>query len=67
MSDDLKNSILLWVGTLAFFGLIWAALHFDLGPGIPDHWLLPVFGILTAVNVVRSIWNLSGKRKGQGR
>ena len=65
MSDDLRNSVLLWVGTLAFFGLFWAALHFDVGPNIPDHWLLPMFGILIALNVIRPIWDFVRKRKGR--
>jgi hypothetical protein len=65
MGDDLKNSILLWAGTLAFFGLFWAALHFDVGRDFPDHWVLPMFGVLVALNVLRSIWDHFRKRKVQ--
>lgn len=67
MSDDLKNSILLWAGTLAFFGLFWAALHFGVAPDIPDRWLWPMFGLLLALNVFRSIWDHYRKRKVEDR
>ena len=67
MSADLKNSILLWVGTLALFGLFWSALHFDVGPDTPDQWLLPIFGILVVLNGLRSFRGHFRKRKAQGR
>ena len=65
MSHDLKNSILLWVGTLALFGLFWSALHFNVGPDIPDQWLWPMFGILVVLNGLRSLRDHYRKRKVQ--
>lgn len=64
MSHDAKNSLLLWVGALVAFGMLWAGLHFDLTAGIPDRWLWWALGVLIAVDVVRSIWRYLRKRKG---
>ena len=63
MSHDLKNSILLWVGTLALFGLFWSALQLNVGPDIPDQWLWPMFGILVVLNGLRSLRDHYRKRK----
>ena len=63
MSRDLKNSILLWVGTLTVFGIFLAGLHFDVGPDIPGQWDLPIVGILMALTVARWVWDHSRKRK----
>ena len=63
MSRDLKNSILLWVGTLAVFGLFWAALRFDVGPDIPDQWNTPILGTLIALILLRGVWDHFRKRK----
>ena len=65
MSDDLKNSMRLWVGTLVGFGLFWAVMHFDVVPNIPDHWLWTMLGIVIALNVIRSIWDHVRRRKVQ--
>lgn len=62
MSRDLKNSILLWAGTLAVFGLFWAWLHFGLGPDIPDQWVNPILGILIALNVLGLVLDHFRKR-----
>lgn len=67
MSRDAKNSIILWIGTLAFFGVFWAFLHFDIGAEIPDRWLWPMMGILVVVNVVTSIWDYFRRRNAKGR
>ena len=67
MSRDARNSILLWFGTLAFVGLFWACLHFDVGANIPDRWLWPMLGIVVGVNVVKSIWDFFRKRKADFR
>ena len=63
MSRDAKNSILLWIGSLAFVGLFWAALHFDIAPAIPDRWLWPAVGAIVAVDVVLTIRGRFRKRK----
>lgn len=62
MSRDAKNSILVWIGTLAFFGVFWAAIYFEIRTPIPDNWLLPLFLILVGVNVVRFAWDFFYKR-----
>jgi hypothetical protein len=43
--------------------LFWAALHFDVGGDLPDRWVLPVLGLVTALNVLQTIWSHFGKRK----
>ena len=67
MSRDARNSILLWVGTLAFVGLFWAGLHFDIGANIPDRWLWPMLGIVVGFNVVKAIWDFFRKRRANVR
>lgn len=67
MSRDARNSILLWLGTLAFVGLFWASLHFDIGAKIPDRWLWPMLGIVIGVNVLKSIWDFFRTRKAEVR
>lgn len=67
MSRDAKNSIILWAGTLAFVGVLWALLHFDVGANIPDRWLWPVVGTLMGVNVVKSIWDYFRHRNAKAR
>jgi apolipoprotein N-acyltransferase len=63
MSRDAKNSIFLWVGTLAFFGLFWVSLRFDIFPRIPDRWMGPAFGLTIAANVLGFVWSYVLKRK----
>lgn len=63
MSQDAKNSILLWVGTLVFFGLFWASLHYDIGPQIPDRWQGPLLGVVIGLNVLKLAWDHIRKRK----
>ena len=62
MSRDAKNSILLWVATLAFFGVFWAFSHFGMAPNAPDGWQWPMFLLLVGVNVVRFAWGFFHKR-----
>lgn len=67
MSRDAKNSIILWAGTLAFVGLFWAFLHFDIAPDIPDRWLWPMVGIVIVANVAKSIWDYFRRRNAKVR
>jgi hypothetical protein len=67
MRNDLRNSILLWVGTLAFVGLFWAALHFDVAANIPDRWLWPMVWTMTGLNLLKLIWDQFRKRKADVR
>lgn len=58
MSEDARNSIYLWVGGLAFFGLFWAALHFQWPIGVSDKWLWPIVGIVAVINISQTLWGL---------
>ena len=62
MSEDARNSIYLWVGALTCFGLLWAALHFDLLVGVPNEWLWPVVGIIVAINMLQTVWDFWKRR-----
>ncbi len=67
MSRDAKNSIILWAGTLAFVGVFWALLHFEVAANIPDRWLGPMVGILIVVNVLKAIWDHFRRRNAKVR
>lgn len=67
MSRDAKNSILLWVGALAFAGLFWAGLQFDVGAQIPDCWFWPILGVVIGANVLQTVWTFFRKRKSDVR
>lgn len=59
MSEDARNSIYLWTGSIAFFAYFWATTSFDLLPQIPDDWFLPLIGLFLLVNVadfIRLLW-----------
>jgi len=58
MSEDARNSIYLWVGSLAFFGLFWASLHFDFPIGISDRWIWPLFGVIAIIDIGMTGWGL---------
>jgi hypothetical protein len=63
MSRDARNSILLWVGAIAFTALFWAALHFHIGLDIHYRWIWPIWAGLIATNVCLSIWRYVRQRK----
>jgi len=60
MSTDLRNSIYLWISAIAFFGLFWLALRFDLAPPhLPARlgWLIPgLAGVLNLVIFAHGLW-----------
>ncbi|MFL6844253.1 MAG: hypothetical protein ACJ8ER_05165 [Allosphingosinicella sp.] len=59
MSADARNSIYLWCGGLAFFGLFWAGLHFDMVGGVSDSWFWRLLGVAILVNLaqfIRGLW-----------
>jgi len=62
VTNDARNSIYLWVGGIAFFGLFWAGLHFNLLGWIPDKWLWPALGIILAINMAQSVWGFWRRR-----
>jgi hypothetical protein len=62
MSADLRNSILLWVGALAYFGVFWMTLQFDLFRGVSGTWLATILGIIGVGQLVRIGWGLYQRR-----
>ncbi|WP_176592004.1 hypothetical protein [Sphingobium sp. EM0848] len=58
MSEDARNSINLWLGGLAFFGLFWAGLHFRALEWIPNWLLWPLVGLAALGNLTRLAWGL---------
>jgi len=52
----------LWAGGLAFFGLSWAALHFEWLTGMPDRLLWPLVGTVAVINLVQTAWGLWKRR-----
>lgn len=63
MDEDARNSIYLWGVGLSVFGLLWAALHFNLFEGIPDNkWLWLLVGIVGAINIAQTLRGLWKRR-----
>ena len=67
MNQDAKNSILLWVGTLLLFGLVWASFQYDIVPHIPDRWRDTLLILPIGFHVVRWAWSYIRKRKADVR
>lgn len=70
MSTDLRNSIYLWIGGIAAFGLFWALSHFDVVGWVPASWHWPLIWIMIALGVLRMLWDLyrwSIARIGKGK
>ena len=61
MSEDNRNSIYLWVGGFACFGVVWAIGHFEVFRGI-SVWLWPVVGIAALTNFVKIGWGFWKRR-----
>lgn len=58
MSTDMRNSIRLWAGALALFGLFWAVLHFDLlsaASGFSPWWIAGIAGLAQLLILVRGL------------
>lgn len=51
MSEDGRNGIYLWAGSIAVFAYLWATLTFDFIPTIPDNWFATVMGAFLLVNL----------------
>jgi hypothetical protein len=51
MSEDVRDSLRLWAGALAFFAFIWLALKSDWASYLPDYplWLVPLLGLLGSI------------------
>lgn len=62
MSEDARNSVYLWVGGMAFFGLFWACLHFDVLTGVSSTWIWRVLVIITLINLAQTGWGFLRRR-----
>jgi hypothetical protein len=62
MTTDARDSIQLWAGGIAYFGLFWAGLQFDLFRGISGTWLGSILGIVGIVQLIRFGWGLWQRR-----
>lgn len=62
MNEDVRNSLYLWAGGLAFVGLFWAALHFEWLTGVPDRWLWPLVGTVAVINLAQTGWGFWKRR-----
>ncbi len=65
MSQDARNSIYLWIGSLAVFGFLWANISFDFLPvlDVPDDWLWPILAMIVLMNVAGEIANYRGRQR----
>ena len=62
MTEDARNSITLWIGGLAVFGLFGLGLHFNVFSGISDAWLWPLLSVAIAVNLAQTVWRIWKRR-----
>jgi hypothetical protein len=71
MTEDLRDSLKLWGGGIAFLGSFWLALHFDLLDGVtdkvPDNWWWLAVGLLSFANMARLGWGLWQRRASNPR
>ena len=67
MSQDAKNSILLWAGALAVCGVIWVESRLNLLARIPEAWMMTVTGLILAVRVIQEIWIYLRRRRARRR
>lgn len=62
MTEDARNSIYLWVSSLAVFGFFWADITFDLLPSVPDAWTPWILGGTLLLNLVQMTFQLWRRR-----
>lgn len=62
MSTDLRNSIYLWAGAIAVFGLFLVAARFDVLAGVPRTWIACGLGLLAVINICQFLWGLWQRR-----
>lgn len=61
MSPDLRNSISLWIGGVAYFGVFWASLHFNLFRGVGRRFGV-ILGIVAVIHMTQLLWGLWQRR-----
>ena len=62
MTEDARNSIYLWVVSLAVFGLLWADITFDLLPSMPNEWTPWIIGGTLLLNLVQMAFQFWRRR-----
>ncbi|MCP6172591.1 hypothetical protein NL400_26915, partial [Klebsiella pneumoniae] len=63
MSTDVRNSIGLWAGSIALFGVLWALWHFKWFDGISDGWFGSIAGLAGFVNLALFFHGLWQRRE----
>jgi len=66
LSADTRQSILLWLGSLALCGLIWAGLSADGLPLLPDAWSGPLLAGITLFNLAEAVRFFRQRRRERG-
>lgn len=62
MTEDARNSIYLWVSSLAVFGLLWSDITFDLLPSMPNEWTPWIIGGTLLLNLVQMAFQFWRRR-----
>ena len=62
MNTDLRNSINLWIGGLACFGLVLAGRFLGVFRGVSSTWLWTLIGLVSFINLSWSLWGLWKRR-----
>lgn len=62
MTEDARNSIYLWVASLAVFGFLWADITFDLLPSMSNEWTPWILGGTLLLNLVQMAFQFWRRR-----
>ncbi|GMN03080.1 hypothetical protein MTsPCn3_18110 [Erythrobacter sp. MTPC3] len=62
MTEDARNSIYLWVASLAVFGFLWADIKFDLLPSLSTEWTPWIFGGVLLLNLLQMAFGFWRRR-----
>ena len=71
MTDDLRDSLKLWCGGIAFSALFWLTLHFNLlgrlSDKVPAYWFGLAVAVLALFNLTQLGWGLWQRRASNPR
>jgi hypothetical protein len=67
VSEDLRNSLYLWGGGIAFALIFWLGLKLDLLFWLPVEWVWSALAILGVLNLIKLSYNLWQRRQGARR
>ena len=67
MSEDLRNSLSMWVGGIALALLFWLLLHFDVFAGVPQKYVQGIGLLVVAVNLVQIVLFFLKRRRTKKR